>query len=71
MTQALEAAVASASQLPPEDQDALAALLMAEMESEEQWSELFSRSQGLLADLAQQALLEHEAGATQVLIELA
>ncbi len=71
MTQALEAAVASASQLPPEDQDALAALLMAEMESEEQWSELFSRSQGLLADLAQQALLEHEAGATQALIELA
>ena len=44
---------------------------MAEMESEEQWSELFSRSQGLLADLAQQALLEHEAGATQALIELA
>jgi len=62
MTQALEAAVASATQLPPEEQDALAALLVAEMESEEAWAELFASSQGALATLAQEALLEAETG---------
>jgi hypothetical protein len=56
MTQALAAAIASAAKLPPQEQDALAALLVAEMESEERWGDLFSHSQGLLAELAQQAL---------------
>jgi hypothetical protein len=51
MTQALEAAIASAAKLPPQEQDALAALLVAEMESEERWGDLFSHSQGLLAEL--------------------
>jgi hypothetical protein len=37
------------------------------MESEERWCDLFSHSQGLLAELAQQALLEHAAGKTQPL----
>ena len=70
MTQALAAAVASASRLPDEEQDVLASLLMAEMDSEERWNTLFSQSQGALADLAQQALLEHQAGETQSLSEL-
>ena len=52
MTQALEAAIASAAKLPPQEQDALAALLVAEMESEERWGDLFSHSQGLLAKQA-------------------
>ena len=67
MTQALQAAVASASQLPPEEQDALAALLVAEMESEQRWNELFANSQ---ATLAQQALVEHEAGLSEPLVPL-
>jgi hypothetical protein len=70
MTQALEAAIASAAKLPPDEQDALAALLVAEMASEERWSDLFSQSQGLLAEMAQQALLDHAAGKTQSLLEL-
>ena len=70
MTQALAAAVASASRLPDEEQDVLASLLMAEMDSEERWNRLFSQSQGVLADLAQQALLEHQAGETRSLSEL-
>ena len=56
MTQALDAAIASAAKLPPQEQDALAALLVAEMETEERWGDLFAHSQGLLAELAQQAL---------------
>jgi len=70
MTQALEAAVASASQLPPEEQDALAALLVAAMESEQRWNELFANSQTTLAQLAQQALVEHEAGLSEPLVPL-
>jgi methylase of polypeptide subunit release factors len=70
MTQALQAAVASASQLPPEEQDALAALLVAEMESEQRWNELFAHSQTTLAQLAQQALVEHEAGLSEPLVPL-
>jgi|LakMenEpi03Aug12_release.lakeMendotaPanAssembly.Ray.scaffolds.fasta_scaffold278701_4 methylase of polypeptide subunit release factors len=70
MTQALQAAVASASQLPPEEQDALAALLVAEMESEQRWNELFANSQTTLAQLAQQALVEHEAGLSEPLVPL-
>ena len=70
MTQALAAAVASASRLPDEEQDVLASLLMAEMDSEERWNTLFSQSQGLLADLAQQALREHQTGETRSLSEL-
>jgi len=70
MTQALQAAVASASQLPPEEQDALAALLVAEMESEQRWNELFANSQSTLAQLAQQALVEHEAGLSEPLVPM-
>lgn len=70
MTRALDAAIASAAKLPSDEQDALAALLVAEMESEERWSDLFSQSQGLLAELAQQALLEPATGKTQSLLEL-
>ena len=70
MTQALDAAIASAAKLPSDEQDALAALLVAEMESEERWSDLFSQSQCLLAELAQQALLEPATGKTQSLLEL-
>ena len=70
MTEALAAAVATASRLPDEEQDVLASLLMAEMDSEERWNTLFSQSQGALADLAQQALLEHQAGETRSLSEL-
>jgi hypothetical protein len=69
MTQALEAVIAAPAKLPPDEQDALSALLVAEMDSEERWSDLFSQSQGLLAELAQQALLDHAAGKTQSLLE--
>ena len=68
MSLALEAAVASATQLPADEQDTLAALLVAEMDSETMWGELFSASQGALATLAQEALLEHESDQTEPLI---
>lgn len=65
MTQLLKKAFARASDLPDEEQDALAERLLAEMESEERWQELFARSQDELGRLADRALAEHRRGETQ------
>ncbi len=65
MTKLLEKAFFEASKLPEKDQDAIAELVLAELASEERWHDLFSRSQDLLAELAEEALAEHRAGKTQ------
>jgi cell division inhibitor SulA len=65
MTQALSDAVAFAAKLPEEEQNALAAILLEEMASEERWNALFSGSQSLLEQLASQALQDDEAGNVQ------
>ena len=58
MTTLLEKAFGEAAKLPPEDQDALAEQLLADLESERRWAEAFARSQGKLALLADEALAE-------------
>ena len=65
MTQALSDAVASAAQLPEEEQNALAAILLEEMASEEHWNALFSDSQNLLERLASEAIQEKEQNTVQ------
>lgn len=69
MTKLLQQAFDRASELSLEKQDRLARFLLAEMESERQWSELFSRpeSEDLLAGLADDALDAHRSGRTQAL----
>lgn len=67
MTSLLEEAFAKASQLPPKEQDALAALLLEEIASERDWAKLFSQSQGQLAKLAEEALAEFQEGKTEPL----
>lgn len=64
MTELLQKAFAKASTLPPEQQDALASLLLEEIDSERRWDDLFARSQDQLAAMADQALAEFEAGNT-------
>jgi hypothetical protein len=70
MTQALSAAVATAAQLPEEEQDALAAILLEEMESEERWSSLVADSQNLLERMANEAIQDFQAGRVQPIDEL-
>jgi hypothetical protein len=70
MTQALSAAVASAAKLPEEEQNVLAAILLEEMESEERWSALFSGSQNLLEQMANDAIQDFQAGRVQPINEL-
>ena len=65
MTQLLDQAFKEIAKLPPSEQDALAAALLAELASEKRWSALFDQSQDLLDKLADEALAEHRAGKTQ------
>lgn len=67
MTQLLEKALSEVANLPPSEQDALAAILLEELASEQKWSELFAKSQDQLARLAKEALVEHRAGKTKPL----
>ena len=67
MTQLLEKALSQVEKLPASEQDAVAAIVMEELASEQRWSETFARSQDLLAKLAEKALADHAAGRTKPL----
>ncbi len=61
----LSRAIELARRLPEKDQEALGALPLEEMRSEERGAKLFRESQDQLAALADEALAEHTAGATK------
>ena len=65
MTKRLEQAFAAAGKLSDEEQDALAELVLEELASERKWIERFARSQGKLAQLADEALAEFKRGETK------
>ena len=67
MTALLEKAMNKMKALPPEEQDAVASLILEEIESEKRWDELFAGSQEQLAQLAGQAIAEYKAGKTKPL----
>jgi len=70
MTQALNSAVAEATKLPPDEQDALAAILLEEIASEKRWSQSFAKSEGILETMAAEALAEFRAGETKTIDSL-
>jgi hypothetical protein len=65
MTQLLQKAFEEANKLPEREQNALASLLLEEIESERRWDEAFAKSGDLLSRMAEEALEEHRAGLTQ------
>jgi hypothetical protein len=67
MGKLLERVIAEASRLPEDEQEAFAAAMLAELESERRWDDLFSRSQDLLAKMAEEARQEYRAGLTEPL----
>ena len=69
MTSVLEAALAEVAKLPPEEQDALASLLLDEIKSEQRWAKSLAQSQNLLKTLADEALQEYRTGKTKPLDE--
>jgi len=67
MTQLLETALERVRQLPQEGQDAIAAIILEELEDETRWQAAFARSQDTLAELGREALAEHRAGLSRPL----
>ena len=64
MAKRLQMAVAAASRLPEAEQEAI----LAELESERRWDDLFAQSSDLLSELAAEAIRDDEAGLTEPLV---
>ena len=65
MTQLLEKAIAEIRKLSTDEQDAIAAVLMAELESERRWERAFESTADQLSGLADEALREYREGKTE------
>lgn len=67
MTELLERAIAKLKTLSAREQDAIASMILEELEDERRWDRAFSRSPDALAKLAATAMAEYRAGKTQEL----
>jgi len=63
----LEKAIAKAQKLSAAEQNAIAQIVIDEIESERRWEEVLAKSPGKLRKLADKAWAEHEAGGSQEL----
>ena len=64
MSQLMEHAFLKARQLPEQDQEVIASIILQEIESDQRWEELFARPESaeLLSRMADAALVEIRAG---------
>jgi len=67
MTKLLEQAMAEASKLSAEEQDAIATLLLEELDAGRRWDESFADSQDFLDRLYAQGVADIGAGRTRAL----
>jgi hypothetical protein len=67
MTTLLKKVFDEVSKLPQSEQEAIAALILDEIASEQKWDELFAKSQDKLSQLADEALKEFKKGKTKPL----
>ncbi len=67
MTKLLEKAIAEVNRLPTEEQNAIAQLILDELEDERLWEEKFAASQEKLTKLAEKARQDIEAGRIRTL----
>lgn len=67
MTKLFQQVIAQIEKLPPDKQDAIATLILEELEEDQRWDDSFARSPDLLAQLAAEAMAEYRAGKTQEL----
>lgn len=65
MTQLLDKTISEIKKLSNDEQDAIAAILMAELASERQWDRAFDSSAEQLSSLANEALDEYRARKTE------
>jgi len=62
MTKLLERAISEAKKLPSKDQDALASILLEEMEDDAAWEQKFASSQNQLSRLADKVRADIQKG---------
>ena len=62
MTPLLEKVLSEVYKLQPEEQDAIAAVILEELEDERQWQEAFAESQDKLTQLARKVRADLKAG---------
>ena len=62
MTKLLEKALKRVTGLPDDEQDAIASIILLEIEDEARWGEAFARSPDVLSRLAEQARAEISQG---------
>ena len=67
MGKVLQQAVDELTKLPETEQEAAGAWILAELESERRWDDLFARSADLLSEMAAEVIREDEAGLTEPL----
>jgi hypothetical protein len=67
MTELLERAIIRLKTLTSSEQDAIATMILEELEDERSWNGSFTRSPDLLTKLAAEAMTEYRAGKTQEL----
>jgi hypothetical protein len=67
MTELLKKAFEQAAKLPPKEQDAFAALVLAELEADARWDKAFAENPATLEALADEARSELRAGRTEPL----
>lgn len=65
MTELLEQVIARLKTLPAGEQNAIAAIILEELEAEIRWDAAFAKSHDALAKLAGEAMAEYRAGKTQ------
>ena len=64
MTKLMQQVIETVSALPTEEQEYYATILLDELKDEQKWGDAFAASQDELAELADEALREFEAGKT-------
>ena len=62
MTQLLEKVLSEVQKLPPEKQDAIAAVILEELEDTRLWDKTFSESEDKLSQLARKVRTDIKAG---------
>ncbi len=67
MNKMLERAIAEVSRLPEDEQEAIACLIMEEMEAERGWDERFAKSGNKLGEMARKAKAQYASGETSPL----
>ena len=67
MSKLLDEAYAAAKELPEQEQEAIGAWLLAEIDADRKWDELFAQSSEVIERMADKALEDHRRGLTRLL----